>query len=698
MTTQPLLDIQDLSISYFIRAGELPAVRDFSLQVYPGESVALVGESGCGKTTVAMAIMMYLGRSGRITQGSLLFEGRDLRSLNQQELQHLRGGRISMIYQEPFAALNPSLSIKTQLIEVPLLHEALTPYQAEQRALEILDAVHLPDPQRIMASYPHQLSGGQQQRVIIAMALLSNPSLLLCDEPTTALDVTVEAGIVQLLSEIKKTFHTSILFISHNLGLVREVCERVCVMYAGEVVEEGRIEEVFSQPRHPYTHGLFRCIPMPGADKYAAPLLAIPGFLPSLSALPSGCVFGPRCDYFQVGLCDTSKIPVIKLHDRKIRCIRSQEIQFTQTALPKQVRDQVISGAEVIRAAEVCKYYPVYERSLIALLTGKNLHWIKANDKLSFDVYKGETVAIVGESGCGKSTFAKVLIGLEETTKGALYFQDEEIGQTLVHKRSVQQRSCLQMVFQNPNDTLNPSMSIGQQIRRVLRKFKITQTHQETNKRLYELLDLVKLPETFAKRKPRQLSGGQKQRVGIARAFAGNPETVIADEPVSALDVSVQAAITELLMDLQQHQKTTLLFISHDLSLVRYLADRIIVMYLGQIMEQGTVEEIFSPPYHPYTEALLSAIPIADPSIQHKHIILEGNLPSMLHPPKGCPFASRCPYRLGEVCDTIPPPRQSVKKGHTIMCHIPIEELAKSAPVFFTTLQEQQEQTVPVEH
>jgi peptide/nickel transport system ATP-binding protein len=683
----PILEIEDLCISYFTRAGEIPAVVDFSLNLWPGESVGLVGESGCGKSTVAMAIMQYMGSNGGIVGGSIKFKGRDLNKLNLEELRKLRGSEISMVYQEPMAALNPSLTLGNQLMEVPITHEGVSKQEAYKRAVEMLGNVRLPDAKRVMEAYPHQISGGQQQRVVIAMALLSNPSLLLLDEPTTALDVTVEAGIVELIADLSREFNTSLLYISHNLGLILETCDRVCVMYSGEVVEEGMINSVFTWPRHPYTHGLFGCIPLPHADKNASPLVPIRGQLPLPHRRPPGCNFGPRCDFFEAGTCDAKAIPFEPVEGdsidstHNIRCVRYKDID-PRSMIPEGInRTPMEIGQPVLQVEDMRKYYEIQDRSIGALISGQGVKYVKANEALTFMARRGEIVAIVGESGCGKSTFAKVLMGLENATEGQIKYEGNDIGDLGVEKRSPKQLSSLQMVFQNPNDTLNPSHTVGGQITRVIRKFGITKDRGEANQIMLKLLDTVKLPRDFARRRPRQLSGGQKQRIGIARAFAGKPDMVIADEPVSALDVSVAAAVTELLMDIQREHKTTLLFISHDLSVVRYLSDRIVVMYLGQIMESGTTDEIFSPPYHPYTEALLSAVPIADPEVTKRHIVLEGALPSVLDPPKGCPFTTRCPHRIGEICDNERPPVHRSKTGHRIACHIPVEELAKMEPV-----------------
>ncbi len=689
----PVLECKGLSISYYTRAGEIPAVVDFDLTVYPGETIGLVGESGCGKSTVAMAIMQYLGSNGGITGGEILFKGRDMTKMSDEELRRLRGSEIAMIYQEPFASLNPSMRCGEQLMEVPLFHEDINEEQARERARQMLVDVRLPDPDRVMNAYPHQLSGGQQQRVVIAMGLLSNPSLLLLDEPTTALDVTVEAGIVKLIADISRKFNTAQIYISHNLGLILETCDRVFVMYSGEVVEEGTIDSLFTWPRHPYTHGLFGCIPLPTADKNAAPLRPIKGQLPLPHERPNGCYFHPRCNHAVAGRCDTVKVTMEHVtgsaDDHRVRCLRWQEIDHKAEAPGGEAKPPIEPGETVLEVDRMKKYYEIHDRSLKALLTGRSTRYVKANESLNFSARRGETVAIVGESGCGKSTFAKVLMGLENGTDGAIRVNNVDLSDLGVRDRSPDQISALQMVFQNPFDTLNPSHSVGSQIGRVIKRFGGITDDDKVRERVFELLDIVKLPRDFYYRRPRQLSGGQKQRVGIARAFAGNPAMVIADEPVSALDVSVAAAVTELLTDIQRKNRTTLLFISHDLSVVRYLSDAIVVMYLGWIMERGTTEQIFNPPYNPYTEALLSAVPIADPEVQKREIVLEGNLPSVMNPPKGCPFSTRCPRRIGEICDNEPPPEQQAAPGHVITCHIPIEELKKVEPVIHVPSEEE---------
>ena len=681
----PILEIDKLSISFFTRLREIPAVMDFSVIVQPGEAVGLVGESGCGKSTVALGVMQDLGVNGRVVGGQIKFKGQDLSMMSAEELRDIRGNEIAMIYQEPMASLNPAMKIGKQLIEVPIIHEGVSEQEALRRAEEVLIDVKLPDPDRILKSYPHQLSGGQQQRIVIAMALMSKPSLLILDEPTTALDVTVEAAVVDLVKDLGKKYGTSMLFISHNLGLILETCDRICVMYSGEAVETGSISDVFDKMQHPYTQALFRSIPLPGADKNSRPLIAIPGNFPLPHERPAGCNFGPRCNYFKEGSCNSQSVPMNKIEGFErhySRCLRIKEIDWDAPISSSSQQDKVPPGEVVLKIEYLKKYYEVAAYALFG--SSGTYKTVKANETLSFEARESETLAIVGESGCGKSTFAKVLMGLETATDGSILLDNANIGSTPIEARETQTVADIQMVFQNPFDTLNPSMTVGHQIVRALEVFKYGQTDETRHDRMLELLDLVKLPRAFATRMPRQLSGGQKQRVGIARAFAGGARIVVADEPVSALDVSVQAAVTDLLMEIQRKEKTTLLFISHDLSIVRYLSDRVMVMYLGHVVELGTTDQVFSPPYHPYTEALLSAVPIADTSIKKEHIVLEGDIPSAMNPPSGCPFQTRCRWKkdvLGSKCETEIPPINTLLNGHQIKCHLEKSKLEEMEPV-----------------
>ncbi len=678
--TEPILEIDDLSISFSTRAGDIPAVMNFSAAIDPGQALGLVGESGCGKSTVALGVMRDLGANGRIVGGSIRFKGRELTTMGNADLRRIRGREIAMIYQEPMASLNPAMKVGRQLVEVPMIHEGASFATARGQALSILDAVRLPDPRRILDAYPHQLSGGQQQRIVIAMALMSKPALLILDEPTTALDVTVEAGIVDLVKDLGREFGTSMLFISHNLGLVLETCDRICVMYSGEAVETGPIVEVFDEMRHPYTQGLFRSIPLPGADKTTRPLIPIPGNFPLPHERPRGCNFGPRCEAYQAGRCDAGDVPMLAISPRhETRCLRAREIDWDAPPPGGKGQAASVPGDVVLSVREMDKTYSVGSSALF----GGDRRVVKANESVSFEARESETLAIVGESGCGKSTLAKVLLGLETATRGTVALGNLQIGDAPVEARARGTVSSIQMVFQNPFDTLNPSHSIGGQIIRVLEKFGVGSSQAERETRMLELMDLVRLPRAFARRMPRQLSGGQKQRIGIARAFAGTPKVVVADEPVSALDVSVQAAVMDLLMDIQRESRTTMLFISHDLSIVRYISDRVMVMYLGHVVEIGSTAAVFAPPYHPYTEALLSAAPVADTSVRRKRIVLHGDIPSALDPPPGCPFQTRCPRKAqvpGTLCETDLPPLRRLSPDHAVRCHLDDAALAAMEP------------------
>ncbi|MBX2856214.1 MAG: ABC transporter ATP-binding protein, partial [Rhodobacteraceae bacterium] len=490
----PILEIDRLSISFFTRAGEIPAVMDFSCTVMPGEAMGLVGESGCGKSTVALGVMQDLGVNGRVVGGSIKFKGRDLGAMSERQLQELRGSEIAMIYQEPMASLNPAMKIGKQLMEVPMIHQGASQEEAYTLALEMVESVKLPDPARILSSYPHQLSGGQQQRIVIAMALMSKPSLLILDEPTTALDVTVEAGIVELVKELGEKYGASMLFISHNLGLVLEVCDRLCVMYSGEAVETGSIEEVFDHMRHPYTQALFRSIPLPGADKNAHPLVAIPGNFPLPHERPPGCNFGPRCDYFTDGRCNAQDIPMEALPERErheTRCLRWREIDWDAPLEAASVTETTEPGDVVLAVEDLKKYYEV---AASALFSGGEKRVVKANETISFEAREAETLAIVGESGCGKSTLAKILMGLETATDGQVKLRNQELGAVEIESRDTDTVASIQMVFQNPFDTLNPSSTVGSQIIRVLEMFKIGESHEERRQKMLELLDMVKLP------------------------------------------------------------------------------------------------------------------------------------------------------------------------------------------------------------
>jgi len=682
MREEKLMELDGVSVSYFGRAGEAAAVTHVSLDIAQGEALGLVGESGCGKTTLAAAIMGHFSGTGRITRGRIVFQGRDMAGLGSAELRKIRSGGIGMVYQDAMSALNPSLTIGEQLAEVVVFQRNTSWKLARREALSILQDVQLPDPARIAAAYPHQLSGGQQQRVVIAMALIARPALLLLDEPTTALDVTIEAGIVELIASLRARHRMALLYISHNLGLIAQVCDRVAVMYAGEIIEQGPIDAVFAQPRHPYTRGLIGCIPLPHVDPAKRPLMPIQGQAIQAQDRPAGCAFGQRCAHFDHSLCGIGFIalePADKAELHVVRCCRWRTVGDDENAAAGTERGKIrrVVDDAILSVRKLDKNYAVDGRGLWGMLLGKPVPVIRANQELSFDAFKGQTLAIVGESGCGKTTLAKVLTGLEVATAGEVRYENANIGRIPAQARTPELLRSLQMVFQNPDETLNPSFSVGTQIARAVGKLG-GGTRERIALRTRELLEMTHLTPAIAARRAHQLSGGQRQRVAIARAFAGDPRIVVADEPVSALDVSVRAAITRLLMDIQQRHGTTLVLISHDLGLVRYIADRVVVMYLGRVMEQGTVEELFLAPYHPYTEALLSAVPLPDPRQRKRRIVLTGELPNPLHFAVGCPFHSRCPRKVGLVCENDQPPRQQAPGGHEISCHIPVADLLRA--------------------
>lgn len=686
----PVLKVDNLAVAYKVRGGEIEAVQNVSFSIKRGETMGIVGESGCGKSTVAWAIVNFLGSNGYVKRGEILFQGQDLVGKDGEELRKLRGDQIAMVYQDPMQALNPSMRLGEQMMEVLTVHRNMEAQEARVRCVEMLERVYMPDAANVMTRYPHQISGGQQQRVVIAMALLNNPALLIMDEPTTALDVTVEAAVLDLIGELRRDFDTAIMYITHNLGVVARVCTQVGVMYAGEMVERGTIEEIFATPEHPYTQGLLRCVPKLGADKASSVLYPIPGRVPAPNARPAGCVFAPRCDYTQDRCYNERPELRVLPSGISVRCHFAEEINPDEwqppedLLLPDSTKNSVNTGKPILMVENLKKYYDVAGSSLRDVLGFGAKRHVKAVENATFSVHKGKTLGVVGESGCGKSTLIKTIIGLEKSTSGEARFLGFDITGDLTG-RSNDVIQELQMVFQNPDSTMNPSYTVGQQISRPMIRFGTVPRH-EVRAEVINLLEAMRLDASYYDRLPRQLSGGEKQRVGIARALASRPDLVLCDEPVSALDVSVQAAILNLLLRIQDDFETTMIFIAHDLSVVRFFSDDVAVMYLGQIMEIGPADAIYAPPYHPYTEALLSAVPIPDPAIRQKHIRLEGSVPSAIAPPSGCRFHTRCPRRKilpdgGKICETQLPPWQEGEDGHKIFCHIPLETLQEFEPI-----------------
>jgi peptide/nickel transport system ATP-binding protein len=658
-----VVDAAHVDVSYNVRGTDRLAIRDVSFQIGRRESFGLVGESGSGKTTMALAITRYLARNGRVSAGSITVNGQDIAALRRNDLRLLRARTVSMVYQEPGRALNPSIKVGRQVAEVYEI-AGLSRKDAAGRAEEALRKVQISDPGRVLNSYPHQLSGGMLQRVVIAMALAAEPNLLILDEPTTALDATVEAEILELVTKLRREFHTAILFISHNLAVIAKMCERVGVMYAGELVEQGPAHEIFENPRHPYTVGLLRCIPRRGQRKDHGRLDTIPGFLPAPGEVPAGCIFAARCALADERCRTESPPPYYVGTDRTSRCHHYDQAPSLPRATPEDIRlpPPDDAAAPVISLRGVAKTYTVRNDKVRAL------------DGVDLDLRLGETLGLVGESGSGKTTLARVLLGLTAPDEGATLELEGSKLAPLAARRSRDQLRAMQIVFQNPDSALNRRHSVRHLIDRSLTKL-AGLSGAAREKSLQEIVRSVRMEPRHLGLRPAQLSGGLKQRVAIARAFAGKPRVLVCDEPTSALDVSVQAAILNLLAELQGRERVTYLFISHDLGVVRYLSDRIAVLYLGRVMEYADAETVFTGPHHPYTEALLSAVPSLDGTTQER-IILSGEIPSPANPPAGCVFHTRCPRRLSSgICESTEPSLAEVEPGHMMRCHIPPGEL-----------------------
>ncbi|WP_247881237.1 ABC transporter ATP-binding protein [Skermanella sp. TT6] len=657
----PLLELDQVTISYRRRRDRVDAVRGVSLVIQPGEAYGLVGESGCGKSTLAMAVMRHLPKNGILSGGHVLFEGRDLFRLGEAELRRVRGGRIAMVYQNPGSALNPTLKIGEQVAEVFRLHAGMNRRNAAEAARAILGRVRIADPDRVAGLYPYQLSGGMQQRAVIAMALATDPALLVLDEPTTALDATVQADILDLFADLRGEMNASILFISHNLAVVQQVCDRIGVMYAGELIEQGKVSEVFKRPRHPYTAALFDCIPDFGVRKRDRRLAGIAGGVPDLADLGTGCLYEPRC-LISRQVCRVEHPDLLRAGTRHLsRCFFHGETPAPGSAArgrPEPVPEP-IQGIPLLSLSGVGRRYG-------------RAHILKDID---LEIAPGETFGLVGESGSGKSTLAKVIAGLVPPSAGTVALAGERVaGQA--GRRTRRQRRDVQMVFQTPDTTLNPRKRVASILGRAVRVLAGLGGRRKRD-RSAALLGDVQLPAEMLGATPDRLSGGQRQRVAIARAFAGDPRLVILDEPTSALDVSVQASILNLLLDLQRESQAAYLFISHDLAVVRYLSDRIGVMYLGELVEVGPTERVFRPPFHPYTQALIEAVPRLGAAALERAVSLDRPAPSPADRPEGCPFQTRCP-RAYDKCRSEAPPWRDAGGGHMIRCWVALDALEAS--------------------
>ena len=646
------LTVEQLSVRYPSRAGPVHALQDVSISVGPGEVLGLVGESGSGKSTVLLALLGLLG-TAEVQARRLGFDGHDL----QREAPRLRGRRIGMVFQDTAAALNPARTVGSQLIEPMRLHLGSTAAAAWTRGIELLAETGLPRPADIMRAYPHQLSGGMKQRVGIAAALATEPDLLLLDEPTTALDVTVEAQILALLARLRAQRGLSMLLVSHNLGIVDRLCDTVGVLYAGRMAETGRAADVLHRPRHPYTKGLLAALPRPDRP-HAGRLAPIPGGLPDLLAPVAGCNFRPRCAFAAPG-CERPQH--LAGRPNSAACHRADALAGTGWPLDESApaAPPAQDAGPLLEAQGLTARFD--SGGVIARLLGRGRS-VLAVDGVSLRIGAGEVVGLVGESGCGKSTLGRLLLRLQPSRGGQIRFGGEIVGE----RPGAGFRRRAQIVFQNPDSSLNPRQTVATILGRAVRWFGAA---PNVPAEVDRLLDLVHLPRRYAARYPHQLSGGEKQRVGIARALASRPDFLVCDEAVSALDVSVQAAVLNLLRDLRDSLGVAYLFISHDIGVIAHIADRIAVMYHGTLVEEGRAEAVLHPPYHPYTELLLSSVPLIGQRRAHSPRI---ERPASIG---GCKFAARCPRHLGRICDTVPPPAQPAGPGHSILCHIPLPVL-----------------------
>ncbi|AJE47851.1 ABC transporter ATP-binding protein [Celeribacter indicus] len=656
--SEDLLTIDGLRIDVSTPEGKVTVVDGVSWSAEQGKITALVGESGCGKSVTALAVMKLLRSSGRISKGEIRFAGQDLLKLGEEEMRRLRGRHIGMVFQEPMTSLNPVLSIETQITETLTEHLRMSRGEARERALELMNEVGIPDAERRLSQYPHQLSGGMRQRVMIAIALACNPKLIIADEPTTALDVTIQAQILSLLADLAVRHNIAMVVITHNMGVVARYADYVSVMYAGKIVESGPASEVFSRPSHPYTALLLKAVPRLDQPRQER-MLSIGGMPPAPGAMPSGCRFAPRCPV-RMAVCGERE-PLLEPSRTQAlsACHRRDEpLDGLQSApaSPRSPADKVPGAEEVLEVRDIAKHFDLPAGGIV-----------RAVDGVSFRIERQRTLGLIGVSGCGKSTVGRMLLGLETPTSGSLRLFGEEMD---VSKPSAlrKARRDMQVIFQDPFSSLNPRMTVGAIIAEPLLVHGIVRRSQARD-RVAQLLERVGLRPEVATRHAHQLSGGQRQRVGIARALTLNPKLLICDEPVSALDISVQGQIITLLEDLQDELGLSCLFIAHDLAVVRHISDEVAIMYFGRIVEKAPRDLLYANPLHPYTRALLDAAPTPDPVLERSrdHIPLKGELPSPITVPKGCPFHSRCPLASRE-CQLAVPPLREVEGGHQVAC------------------------------
>jgi len=720
----PLLEVRDLRTQFRVRDTTVYAVEGASFSLHQGETVGIVGESGSGKSVSALSIMGMIRWPGRVVGGEVLFHGEDLLKKPESQMRRLRGRTLAMIPQNPLTSLNPVLTVGDHLREILWVHLGTGASEATRRGIELLRRVGLPDPAQRMNEYPHRMSGGQRQRVMIALAMACGPELLIADEPTTALDVTIQAQILDLMDELARESNLASILISHNLGIIAAHCDRVVVMYAGRVVESATVADIFADPRHPYTVGLLNCVPRLTAHR-ADTFQTIPGSPPVVTEIPTGCPFAPRCGYASE-VC-WEQIPELTLMgpDHRAACWnpvqRSVELDTSREAAARlgagsrttakynlkrpvtEEKDSAASAAMLAASSEIksaeptsaiayCQSPATHLQPLIEV-NGLKVHYtvpgegwliqsrkvLRAVDGVSFQIREGETLGLVGESGCGKSTIGRTMLFLERPIEGQVKFQGRDLGALAADELRALRRH-MQIVFQDPFASLNPRMTIGQIIGEPL---SVHHLHEGKTRRdrIADLLSMVELSPDFVQRYPHEFSGGQRQRIGIARALAVEPSFIVLDEPVSALDVSIQAQILRLLSDLQKRLHLSYLFIAHDLAVVGQMSDRVAVMYLGKIVELAERDALYQRPHHPYTQALFSAVPVPDPqeARQSKRLVLAGEVPSPINLPSGCRFHSRCPLAR-DVCSHEEPPLRPVGSDHEVACHFAEEAAQRFEP------------------
>jgi oligopeptide/dipeptide ABC transporter ATP-binding protein len=666
-----LLEVRDLRTYIYTRRGIVKAVDGATFSVRRGETLGIVGESGSGKSMTCLSILRLTPEpGGRIVGGQIVFDGEDLIAKSAEEMRRLRGSRIAMILQDPMASLNPALTVGEQIAETLRLHRGLRGRALHDRVVELLGQVRISDPERRLHAYPHQMSGGIRQRVAGAIAISCQPSLLIADEPTTSLDVTIQAQYLRLLKEIQRETHLALVFVTHDLGIVAKLCDRVAVMYAGRIVETGTTREIFSRPRHPYTIGLLSCLP--SLRRGREPLTAIEGQPPDLAHVPPGCSFAPRCPLAEPR-CQEARPPLEAIGlDHLVACLRTGEtaredvrrMVFTPAAPAPPPPAEAPGGDVILESRQLTKHFPLVRGTIL----GRTVGTVKAVDGVDFVLRRGETLGLVGESGCGKTTTARLVLCLERPTTGQVLFRGRDVHGLRRSERRAYRRA-VQAVFQDPYSSLNPRLTIRTTVSEPLVQTQPGLTKAEVEERVAESLVRVGLRPRIADDYPHELSGGQRQRVALARALTTNPEVILLDEAVSALDVSIRAQVMNLLRAIQDRLGVSYLFIAHDLAVVKYVSARIGVMYLGKLVETATSDELYARPLHPYTQILLSNALPAHPDDTREEVILRGEVPSAFNPPSGCRFHPRCPHAL-PVCAELEPALREQAAGHQVACHL----------------------------